>query len=249
MPAGRQPLAERNVQEMTIFRRAIIPGRRMAMVTAMLTTAAVLACVPAAPSSAAPARAAHTSTMATEQASPAADTYEECLTNDSTECASLTSTEIDIFVSTVSGVASRYIVDGINVLHLIKYFKGWWYHVTSSGHKLTLWSGYYEDGGDTGGAGANTNLCLADTSFTAPITFQPCGSNGTIWIEEPDNNGGNYNFNRYFVDNYNCEINSPGYESSGDCMVMSANSLRNGAPLYLDFPEAPGGGLYQDGNP
>jgi len=185
----------------------------------------------------------------TRRGTAAADPYEECLTNDSTKCVSLTGNLAIIVDGTVAGVATIATVKAI--VFLKKVFEGWYYHVTSAKHKLTLWSGYYEDDGDSGGAGANTNLCLADTSFTAPITFQPCGANGTVWIEEPDNNGGNYNYDRYFLDNGSdlCDIGWPGYTSAGNCMVMSANSLTNGAPLYVDYPEESGGGLYQDWNP
>ena len=184
----------------------------------------------------------------TRRGTAAADPGYECLTNDSGKCVSVTSGVITVVEGTIAGVSSLviYKYGGIAIVILRKYFKGWFY---SGKHKL--WSGYYEDGGDTGGAGANTNLCLGDTSFTAPITFMPCGANGTVWIEQPDNNGGNYNYDRYFLDNgsHYCEIGWPGYTSEGNCMVMSANSLKNGAALYVDYPEAPGGGLYQDWNP
>jgi hypothetical protein len=185
----------------------------------------------------------------TRRGTAAADPYEECLTNVPGQCLSLTGSDIAIMVG--AAVGAEYIKQGIDfaVVYLVKKFIGW--YRGSGSHTKTLWSGYYEDGGDSAGAGANANLCLGDTSFTAPITFMPCGNNGTVWIEEPDNNGGNYNFDRYFLDNGSklCQIGWPGYTSAGNCQVMSANSLKNGAALYVDYPEAPGGGLYQDWNP
>jgi hypothetical protein len=187
--------------------------------------------------------------VATEQAPAAADPYEECLTNDSTECVSLTGTEIAIITGTTVGVATNIITGGgkVAIVYLVKKFIGWWNGPGT--HKKNLWSGYYEDGGDSKGAGANTNLCLADVSLASDITFQPCGADGTVWIEEPDNNGGNYNFSRYWVDASGCEINNPGYDSDGPCEVMTAASLTNGSPLYLSLPAEPGGSLWQDWNP
>jgi hypothetical protein len=187
----------------------------------------------------------------TRRVTAAADPYEECLTNYPNQCVSLTGTEIEIIAGTTADVASRVISGSgkVAIVYLYKKFVAW--YRGPGNHTKSLWSGYYEDNGDSKGAGANTNLCLGDTSFTAPITFMPCGANGTVWIEQPDNNGGNYNYDRYFLDNgsHPCEIASPGYTSEGNCMVMSANSLKNGAALYVDYPEAPGGGLYQDWNP
>ena len=179
----------------------------------------------------------------------AAGHYEECLTNDSPECVSLTGTEIAIIVGTTSGVASTIITGGgkVAIVYLVKKFIGWWNGPGT--HKKNLWSGYYEDGGDSGGAGANTNLCLADTELATSITFQPCGANGTVWIEEPDNNGGNYNFSRYFVNNGGCVINNPGYDSSGLCGVMAAGPLTNGSPLFLALPEPGGTPDWEDWNP
>jgi hypothetical protein len=221
----------------------------MALATAVITTAGVVAYVSAAPASAATAGAAHTSALATEPASAAADPYEECLTNDSVECVSLTGTEIAIVAGTVSGVASTIITGGgkVAIVYLVKKFIGWWNGPGT--HKKNLWSGYYEDGGDSGGAGANTNLCLADTELASSITFQPCGADGTVWIEEPDNNGGNYNFSRYFVNNGGCVINNPGYDSGGLCGVMTASPETNGSPLFLALPEPSGTPDWEDWNP
>jgi|GEM_PF-3029729 len=190
----------------------------------------------------------------TRRGTAVATPYEECLTNSPGECVSLTSTEIAIVVGTTSGLAVDYIKQGLSIarVYIVKKILAWYDSYNTGTHQEDkLWSGYYEDGGDTGGAGANTNLCLGDTSFTAPITFMPCGANGTVWVEQPDNNGGNYNYDRYFFDNGSkpCDLSWPGYTSSGNCMVMSANSLNNGAALYVDYPEASGGGLYQDWNP
>jgi hypothetical protein len=179
-----------------------------------------------------------------------ADPYEECLTNDHPECVSLTGTEIAIIVGTTAGVASNVITGAgkVAIVFLVKKFLSWW--DGPGNHTPTrLWSGYYEDGGDSGGAGANTNLCLADTGLADSITFQPCGADGTVWIEEPDNNGGNYNFSRYFVDNGGCVINYPGYDSGGICAVMTAGPLTQGDPLYLALPEPGGGPDWQDWNP
>ena len=232
--------------KMTIFRRAVIPGRRIAMATAILATAGLLASVSVAPASAAPARAAHASTMGTKQASAAADPYEECLTNTSTNCVGLID-EVVVAAGTVITIYGDEVKAGVKVAAM--FIKKVWIRWVPGPGSHKLWAGYYEFDGDSAGAGANTNLCLGDTSFTAPITLKSCGANGTVWIEEPDNNGGNYNFNEYFVDNTDCEIASPGYTSYGDCRVMSANSLQDGAALYLDRPEQSGGGLFQDWNP
>jgi hypothetical protein len=179
-----------------------------------------------------------------------ATTYEECLTNDHPECVSLTGSEIAIIVGTTAGVASNVITGAgkVAIVYLVKKFLGWW-DGPGSHTPTRLWSGYYEDGGDSGGAGANTNLCLADVSLASHITFQPCGADGTVWIEEPDNNGGNFNFSRYWVDNGDCSINSPGWDSTGVCEVMSAGSLSQGSPLFLQEPVASGGSLWQDWNP
>jgi hypothetical protein len=224
------------VLEMTIFHGATIRHRRrcVALATAVITATGIVAFTPAAPASAA-AASAH---------------YEECLTNRSAECVSLTGTEIAIIVGTTSGIASNVITGAgkVAIVYLVKKFIGWW---TGPGtHKKNLWSGYFQDGGDSGGAGANTNLCLADTSLLSNITFQPCGANGTVWIEEQDNNGGNFNFSRYWINNGACTaINNPGWTSQGDCEVMTAGSLNQGSPLFLALPEAPGGSLWQDWNP
>jgi hypothetical protein len=163
---------------------------------------------------------------------------------------SLTGTEIAIVASTVAGVASNLITGAgkVAIVYLVKKFLGWW-DGPGSHTPTRLWSGYYEDGGDSGGAGANTNLCLADTELATSITFQPCGANGTVWIEEPDNDGGNYDFSRYFVNNGGCVINNPGYDSGGLCGVMTAGPLTNGTPLFLATPVGSGTADWQDWNP
>ncbi|HSZ47965.1 MAG TPA: hypothetical protein VK823_21690 [Streptosporangiaceae bacterium] len=236
---------------MALFRLATIRRHWVAFVVPVIAVAMLMIYAPLAPASAAAARAgAVASVGATSAVTSAADPYEECLTNDNTECVSLTGSEIAIIVGTTAGVASNVITGAgkVAIVYLVKKFLGWW--DGPGDHTPTrLWSGYYEDGGDSGGAGANTNLCLAETSLETSMTFQPCGANGTVWIEEPDNNGGNYNFTRYSVNNFGCVINYPGYDSGGLCGVMTAVSLSNGSPLTLEEPEPPGGVDWQDFNP
>ena len=102
--------------------------------------------------------------------------------------------------------------------------------------------------GDTAGAAPKTNECMAAAqTFSVDVTWQPCGANGTVWIEEPDNNGGNYMFDRYSLNN-GCTLVYPGYDSSGPCMVMSSDA-QNGDHIFTDYPDAPGGVFYQDWNP
>jgi hypothetical protein len=227
---------------MTIFRRATIRRRCMALATAVITTAGVVAYVSAAP--APPAAATSTQTAPASQTLhgsagvAAAANYEECLTNYNTECVANAGSQIAINV--VSGLGT------IAIVYVVKKFIGWY---SQKGTHRKLWSGYYEDGGTSNGGAANTNLCLASTEVGSEITWQPCGANGTVWIEEPDNNGGNYNFNRYMVNNLGCVINDPGYDSTGQCGVMTVYSLQNGSPLFLALPIPPGGSELQDWNP
>ena len=89
-------------------------------------------------------------------------------------------------------------------------------------------------------------MAAAET-FSVDVTWEPCGANGTVWIEEPDNNGGNYMYDRYSIDN-GCTLVYPGYDSSGPCMVMSSVAT-NDTNVFVDYPEAPGGSFYQDWNP
>jgi hypothetical protein len=218
-----------------------------------ITLAAVTAYASAPATAATSTRTAPASQTLHESAAvTAANPYEECLTNDRPECVSLTSTEIAIVVGTTAGVAAGYIKAGVDaaVVYVVKKFLGW-YNANNNGRHKQLWSGYYEDGGDTKGAGANTNLCLAaGASVFSNITFQPCGANGTVWIEEPDNSGGNYNFSQYWVYHGGCAINYPGPSSTGTCEVMTAfPGGGNGYPLTVDFPAGSGGADYQDWNP
>jgi len=119
-------------------------------------------------------------------------------------------------------------------------------------HTKSLFSAEYEDGGTTGGAPPNYNLCMADTSLDGSngnqVTFQKCGSDGTVWIQEADNNGGNFNFNQYSVDHGGCGINNPGWdEGLGDCMVMTVEPGLT--TVSVANPQAPGEGALQDWNP
>jgi hypothetical protein len=226
--------------------------RSATVLFAVITLAAVTAYASAPATAATSTRTAPASqTLHGSAAVAAANPYEECLTNDSHECVSLTGAEIAIITGTTVGVATNVITGGgkVAIVYLYKKFVGW--YRGPGNHTKTLWSGYYEDDGDSKGAGANTNLCLAaGASVFSNITFQPCGANGTVWIEEPDNNGGNYNFSQYWVNHGGCVINSPGPSSTGTCEVMTAYpGGGNGYPLTVDFPAGSGGADYQDFNP
>ena len=161
------------------------------------------------------------------------------------------SQEIAVIVHNAIGTVETLGITGI-VLYLKKVFQGWWNNPGNGKHTggkdTKLWQGYLEYDGDVGGAAPNTSLCLAAAqTFSIDVTWQPCGANGTVWVEEPDNNGGNYMFDRYSLNN-GCTLVYPGYDSSGPCMVMSSIDS-NDTNLFVDYPEAPGGSFYQDWNP
>lgn len=243
-------MAVLKISDRVRHRLAIKKSRCYIAFLAVITLTAVTAFTSASPAAATSSQTASASQTVHGSAAAATEGSEECLTNDHTECVSLTGTEIAIIVGTTSGVASSVITGAgrVAIVYLVKKFIGWWNGPGT--HQKNLWSGYYEDGGDNEGAGANTNLCLADVSLASNITFQPCGANGTVWIEEPDNNGGNYNFSRYWVNNGGCSaINYPGTSSEGDCEVMTASSLTQGSPLFLALPVGSGSSFWQDWNP
>ena len=246
----RHRLAIKKSRCYVAFLAAATSRLRSATVLFVAITLATVAAFAAAPAATATSTqtASASQTLRGSARATSADPYEECLTNDSPECVSLTGTEIAIIASTVAGVATNLISGAgkVAIVYLVKKFLGWW-DGPGSHTPTRLWSGYYEDGGDSGGAGANTNLCLS--GLGEDITFQPCGANGTVWIEEPDNNGGNYNFTRYAVDNDGCVINSPGSSSSISCDVMTAGPLTNGSALYTWPPVGSGTPYWQDWNP
>jgi hypothetical protein len=177
---------------------------------------------------------------------------EECEENLPTWCVSVTGQEVVIYEQIV--INGGIILSG--TAFIVKKFLGWFNannHGTHKGQKLA--EDYFEYGGDAGGQGENLNLCLADTGLGAegtPVSWQSCGANGTVWIESPDNNGGNFNFTRYSASN-GCSIASPGYYSTGDCAVMSTVDNHNGNGVFEDifetYPYASGSEYYQDWTP
>jgi hypothetical protein len=216
-----------------------------------ITLAAVTAYASAPATAATSTRTAPASQTLHESAAvAAADPYEECLTNDSHACVSLTGSEVGIYIHTAADLTTITTGVTIAIVYIRKVFLKWYDGLNKGSHQK-LWSGYYEDGGDSKGAGANTNLCMAaGASVFSNITFEPCGANGTVWIEEPDNSGGNYNFSQYWVNHGGCVINYPGPSSTGTCEVMTAfPGGGNGYPLSVDFPAGSGGADYQDWNP
>jgi hypothetical protein len=78
-------------------------------------------------------------------------------------------------------------------------------------------------------------ICLtnADTGLTPGVdaTWQPCGADGTVWIEVPHSDG-DYLYSRYSVDNE-------------DSMVLTADPLENDAPLFVTIGANPGSAYWQ----
>ncbi len=69
----------------------------------------------------------------------------------------------------------------------------------------------------------NTKLCLANTNNNATSRFEPCGANGTVWVQMPDPNGdGYYLADRYYLDD--------GLPTSITALSPFANN--EGTPLY-----------------
>jgi hypothetical protein len=222
---------------------------RLRSATVLLVVMAVAAATASAPAGAATSRQPAIASQTRQPAIPLQSGGEyECLTNDSGVC--LSQEVVTIITGDVITVSSAGIIAGS--VYLYKKFIGWWKnpgpgkHI--SGKDTQLWSGYLEYDGDAGGAPPNTNLCAAAAqTFSIAVTWEPCGANGTVWIEEPDNNGGNYMFDRYSINN-GCTLVYPGYDSSGPCMAMSSVTT-NDTNAFVDYPEAPGGSFYQDWNP
>jgi len=221
---------------------------RSATVLLVVMTVAVAAATASAPADAATSRQAAIASQ-TQSVIPLQSGGEyECLTNDSGVC--LSQEVVTIITGDVITVSSAGIIAG--TVYLYKKFIGWWKNPGpgkhTSGKDTQLWSGYLEYDGDAGGAPPDTNLCAAAAqTFSIAVTWEPCGANGTVWIEEPDNNGGNYMFDRYSINN-GCTLVYPGYDSPGPCMVMSSVTT-NDTNAFVDYPEAPGGAFYQDWNP
>jgi hypothetical protein len=222
---------------------------RSATVLLVVMTLAVAAVIAPAPAGAAISRQPAIASQTRQSAAsiPSGAEY-ECLTNDARVCISQ---EIaTIITGDVITVTSAGIIAG--TVYVYKKFIGWWKNPGpgkhTSGKDTQLWQGYLEYDGDPGGAPANTNLCMAAAeTFSVAVRWEPCGANGTVWIEEPDNNGGNYMYDRYSIDN-GCTLVYPGYDSAGPCMVMSSGAT-NDTNVFVDYPEAPGGAFYQDWNP
>ena len=221
---------------------------RSATVLLVVMTLATATAIASAPADAATSRQPAIASQ-TRQSVPLQSGGEyECLTNDSGVCLSQ---EIAVIVNgDIITVTSAGIIAG--TVYVYKKFIGWWKNPGSgkhtSGKDTQLWQGYLEYDGDAGGAPPDTNLCMAAAeTFSVDVTWEPCGANGTVWIEQPDNNGGNFMFDRYSLDN-GCTLVYPGYDSSGPCMVMSSDA-QNGDNIFTDYPNGAGGAFYQDWNP
>jgi hypothetical protein len=177
---------------------------------------------------------------------------ELCEQNVPTWCASVTGQEVVVYEQIV--INGGVILSG--TVLIVKKFLGWWNANNNGTHKgQKLAEEYFEYGGDAGGQGENLNLCLGDTGLGnqgTPVSWQPCGANGTVWIESPDNNGGDFNFTRYSAD-HGCSIASPGYYSTGDCAVMTTVDNENVNAHWADIfeiePFAPGSEYYQNWTP
>lgn len=228
----------------------IAATRRLRYATVLLAamTLAVAAAVASPPADAARSRQPAIASLTRQTAAIPSGAEYECLTNAHNTCISQ---EVStIITGDIIGVSTVGIVAAI--IYVRKVFLGWWNNPGNGKHTggkdTKLWQGYIEYDGDVGGAAPNTNLCMAAAqTFAIDVTWQPCGANGTVWIEEPDNNGGNYMFDRYSLNN-GCALKYPGYDSSGPCMVMSSVDT-NDTNLFVDYPQAPGGSFYQDWNP
>lgn len=219
---------------------------RSATVLLVVMTLAVATAIASVPADAATSR--HPAIASRQSASIPSGAEYECLTNDSGVCLGQ---EVAVVVeNTIGVVLGGGIIAG--TVYLKKVFLAWWNNPGKGKHTggkdTKLWQGYLEYDGDVGGAAPNTGLCLAAAqTFSIAVRWEPCGANGTVWIEEPDNNGGNYMYDRYSIDN-GCTLVYPGYDSSGPCMVMSS-AATNDTNLFTDYPEAPGGSFYQDWKP
>jgi hypothetical protein len=226
MRAGRQPITERNVQEkMATLRSATFRRRCVALVIAAITTAGVMGYAPSESASAASTQTAHasqTSQASTSQASgvvteealrsAASDPGTICLTNANSYCLGLG----PIVEGVIAGVITH------DVINALKYIA--WKIVGR------------DDDGDTEGEiedDSDTSLCLADTGLTPGVhaTWQPCGADGTVWIEVPHSDG-DYLYSRYSVDNE-------------DSMVLTADPLENDAPLFVTIGANPGSAYWQ----
>lgn len=222
---------------------------RSATVLLVVITLAAATAIASVPAGAATSRQPAIASQARQSAFsiPSGAEY-ECLINDPGVC--LGQEVANVLETAGGGVLATVIV--ASGIYVKKVFLGWWNNTGSgkhtSGKDTKLWQGYLEYDGDAGGAGPNTSLCMAAAqTFSVDVTWEPCGANGTVWIEEPDNNGGNYMYDRYSINN-GCTLKYPGYDSSGPCMVMSSIAA-NDTNIFVDYPNAPGGSFYQDWNP
>jgi hypothetical protein len=216
-----------------------------------LTAIATAPAAGASPHATRPPAAASSRALHATAALAAADPYEECLTNANTVCLGVSPGEVIQYGSEIISI----IVGGTAiVVYVVKKWLKWWNSGPGT-HRKNLWAGYFEDGGTSNGQPANSNLCLTDGfaysgEQTYQVVWEPCGSNGTVWIEAQDYNGGNLNISQYSVDNYGCVINYPAYESSAGCDAMSAYSpFSKDYPVQIDYPVSPGGSVWQDWNP
>lgn len=222
---------------------------RYATVLLAVMSLAVMAAIAPATAQAASSRLPATASLTRQSPAVPAGAEYECLTNDSGLCMSQ---EVVVIANNVIIHIGEYGSAAGVIIYVVKKFIGWWNNPGpgkhTSGKDTKLWQGYLEYDGDTAGAAPKTNECMAAAqTFSIDVTWQPCGANGTVWIEEPDNNGGNYMFDRYSLNN-GCTLVYPGYDSSGPCMVMSSDA-QNGDNIFTDYPDAPGGVFYQDWNP
>lgn len=221
---------------------------RFATVLLVVMTLAVTATVASTPAGAATSRQPAIASQTRQSVTIPSGAEYECLTNASNTCISQ---EVVVIANDVIGTVTTLGVTGA-VIYLKKVFLAWWNNPGNGKHTggkdTKLWQGYLEYDGDVGGAAPNTGLCLtAAQTFSIAVRWESCGANGTVWVEEPDNNGGNYMYDRYSLNN-GCTLVYPGYDSSGPCMVMSSVDT-NDTNLFTDYPEAPGGSFYQDWKP
>jgi hypothetical protein len=223
---------------------------RSATVLLVVMTLGATTAIASAPADAASSRQRAIASLTRQSASIQSSGAEyECLTNDSGVC--LSQEVATIITGDVITVSSSAIIAGSVIIYK-KFISPLWNNPKpgkhTQGKDTQLWQGYLEYDGDAGGAAPNTNLCMAAAqTFSVDVTWEPCGANGTVWVEEPDNNGGDFLFDRYSLNN-GCTLVYPGQDSSGPCMVMSSVAT-NDTNVFVDYPNGPGGSFYQDWNP
>jgi hypothetical protein len=222
---------------------------RCATVLLAVMSLAVMAAIAPATAQAASSRLPATASLTRQSPAVPAGAEYECLTNDSGLCMSQ---EVVVIANNVIIHIGEYGSAAGVLIYIVKKAIGIWNNPGKGKHTkgkdTQLTEVYMEYDGDTAGAAPKTNECMAAAqTFSIDVTWEPCGANGTVWVEQPDNNGGNFMFDRYSLDN-GCTLVYPGYDSSGPCMVMSSDA-QNGDNIFTDYPNGAGGAFYQDWNP